>query len=90
MKEFKIWATIELVDDEEDIYEDQGAPAELGIFDTLEEAEAEMERLLQATDSAADRLHDLISDMIESGRLPREHEDYQALVDALVDLNREV
>ena len=38
-KEYKVWAHIELTDEDNDIYEDVGEPESLGQFDTLEEAE---------------------------------------------------
>lgn len=40
MKEFKVWISIEEIDEEHDVWENIGEPESLATFDTLEEAEA--------------------------------------------------
>jgi hypothetical protein len=39
MKKYKVWAEIEEIDEEEDIFERVGGPDLIGEFDTPEEAE---------------------------------------------------
>ncbi len=46
MRKFKIWVEIEEVDEAADHYEHVGEPAELGQYDTLEEAEAHFNHLI--------------------------------------------
>lgn len=45
MKEYALWLTIELIDEDNDIYEDQDLPLKHSTYDTLEEAMAAMDRL---------------------------------------------
>ena len=44
-KEYKVWVHVEEVDEDEDIYEDQGIPHVAGVFDTVEAAEKYAEYL---------------------------------------------
>lgn len=39
MKEYKVWAVVEEIDEENDIYKDVSEPACLGTFETQDEAQ---------------------------------------------------
>jgi len=50
---YKVWVQIELIDEDNDIYEDYGMPDPIGTFDTVEDASNCVEQVLNAFNPSA-------------------------------------